>query len=107
MVNFVQTVYASGQVDLSQQYAFGHISSLGEALGYLIPTTFSIATTAVTFYFLIGAVRYLLSAGDKDAVQGARDMITHAIIGFILLILLFLIMQFVPEFFGINFSIIK
>lgn len=93
--------------DLSQQYAFGHINSLGEAISYLIPFAFSIAAVAVVFYLLIGALRFILSGGDKGAIEGARNMITHAIIGFILLMLLFVIMQFVPQILGINFSIIK
>lgn len=94
-------------VDLSQEFAFGHIASLSEALGYLLGPAFSVAAVAVVFYFLIGAFRYLTSGGDKGAVDGGQRMITHAVIGFILLIVMFLIVQFVPQYFGINFSIIN
>lgn len=95
-------------IDLSKQYAFGNITSLGQGLGFLVGPAFMIAGVAVVIYFIIGAVRFIFSAGDKGAVQGARDMITHAIIGFILLMLMFLLFQFIPEFLGLGkFKIIQ
>ncbi|MBI4037063.1 hypothetical protein HY385_01425 [Candidatus Daviesbacteria bacterium] len=94
-------------IDLSQQYGFGDVGSLGEGVQRLVEPTFIIATAAVTIYFIIGSFRFLISSGDKESVAKSRSMITHSIIGFILLILLFLIMQFIPEFLGINFSIIQ
>lgn len=87
-------------VDLGKNYAFGGITSLGEGLGYLIMPAFSIAGAAVFIYLIIGAFRFISSGGDKTALEGARKMIIHAIIGFILLMLMFLIIEFIPEFFG-------
>lgn len=90
------------QVDLSQQFAFGHITSLSQGLGYLITPAFSIAAVAVVFYFLIGAIKYITSGGEKEPLSSAQAMITHAIIGFILLILIFIIAKFIPEYFGMG-----
>lgn len=95
------------RVNIGDEYGFGYIKSLGEGVGLLVNPTFSIAIAVVTIYFLIGAFKYLTSAGDKDAAAGARAMITHAIIGFVILIFAFLILQFIPQFFGFDFSIIK
>lgn len=97
------------QVDIGKNYAFGGIKSLGEGAGLLVTPAFSIATLAVIIYFLIGAFKYLTSGGDKDAIAGARAMITHAIVGFILLMFAFLIFQFLlSSLFGItDFRIIK
>lgn len=88
--------------DLSNQYAFGWIKSLAEGTGFLMGPAFAIATTAVTIYLIIGGLRFLLSGGDKNAVSGARNMIIHAIIGFILLMVLFLIVQFIYQFLGLG-----
>ncbi|MCL5784438.1 MAG: hypothetical protein M1142_03735 [Patescibacteria group bacterium] len=93
------------QVSLKDQFAFGKFNSLGEILSGLIGPAFSIAAVAVVFYFLIGAFKYLTSGGDKNAVASARDMITHSIIGFLLLMMLFLIMQFIPQIFGFKIAI--
>lgn len=97
---FITKVYAQG-VNLQQSYAFGNISSLGEALNYLVPYIFAIAGTAVVIYFVVGALRFIFSGGDKNAIASGQQMIIHAIIGFILLILVFLVILFIPELFGL------
>lgn len=97
-------VYA---VDLSSEYAFGGIKSLGEGFTYLVAPGFSIAAIGVVIYFLIGSFKLLTSGGDKNNVAAGKDMIVHAIIGFILLIGMFLILQFIPELFGIDFWVVR
>lgn len=92
--------------NISQHYAFGDIQTLGEGLTRLVNPVFSIAATLVIIYFLIGSFKYLTSAGDKEAVAGARQMITHAIIGFMLLLFVFLVLQFLPEVFKFNLPIL-
>lgn len=103
----VTPVYAQSPTptDLSNIYGFGNIGSLGEGISNLVMPAFSIAAAAVTVYLVIGGFKFLTSGGDKEGVAKAREMITHAIIGFLLLIFIFLIMQFLPEAFGFNFSI--
>lgn len=102
----ISPTYAA--VDLGQSYAFGDVKSLGEGTSRLVVPTFSIAIATVIIYFLIGAFKMLTSGGDKEAVAGARNMIVHAIIGFVILMFAFLILQFgLSSLFGINFSIIK
>ena len=94
---------AHAAVDLGDKYAFGYITTLGDGVNRLVRPTFSIAIAVVIVYFLIGAFKYLTSAGDKEAVAGARGMITHAIIGFMILIFAFLVLQFgLSALFGIE-----
>ncbi len=51
----------------------------------------------------MGAFKYLRSGGEKEEVQGARQMITHSIIGFIILIFAFFILQFLlSTLFGVT-----
>lgn len=94
-MRFIENAYAA-PVELKGQYAFGQINSLGEALSYLVTPAFAIAGTAVTFYFVIGAIKLITSAGDKEKVKAAREMITHSVIGFIMLIMAFLVFQYLP-----------
>ncbi len=95
-MNLIKAVYAA-PVNLNQEFAFGGISSLGQALGYLAPAVFALAAVIVTFYFLFGAVKLIMSGGNKEDVAQARAMITHAVIGILLLIMVFLILQYLPE----------
>lgn len=97
---FIKPVLAQ-PVSIGDNFAFGGLRSWGEGLGFLVNPAFQIAAVAVVIYFLVGAVKYILSAGNKEKVAEARDTIIHAIIGFMLLIFLFLFVQFIPQFLGL------
>ncbi|MBI2017418.1 hypothetical protein HYS92_00045 [Candidatus Daviesbacteria bacterium] len=84
-------------MNLSTEYAFGNIQSLGEGVRLLVVPTFSIAAIVVIAFLIIGGIKYMTSGGEKEAVSSAQAMITHAIIGFIILMLLFALMQFFSE----------
>lgn len=92
-------VYA---VNLKDEYAFGLLPDIGTGFSFLVRPGFAVATTAVTIYFVYGAFKLIKSAGDKEEAAGARNMITHAVVGFILLIMMFLLLQFIPELFGLG-----
>lgn len=83
------------QVDIGKNFGFGNIGSLGEGTTRLVGPFFEIAAILVVAYFLVGAFRYLKGESDKEELEGAREMITHAIIGFFILMGAFLILQFV------------
>ncbi len=93
-------------IDIGNEYGFGDIKSLGEGVSRLVAPTFSLATALVIIYFLIGAFKFLTSSGDKESLASARGMIIHAIIGFVILMFAFLILQFIPQFFGFKVNII-
>ncbi len=81
-------------INIGECFGYGNIPSFGEATSKLIGPMFSLMTAIVVLYFLWGALNYLKSGGNKEEVAAARGTITHAIIGFIILILAFLILQF-------------
>lgn len=94
---------AYAEVDIGTTFGFGGITSLGDAVSRLVPIAFSLAAVAVVIYFLMGSLKFLMSGGNKEAVAEGRNMITHAIIGFIILIFSFLIIQFLlSALFGIT-----
>lgn len=96
------TVHAQG-VDIGKHFGFGGIKSLGQATSQLMTPFFSIASFLVIMYFLAGAFKYLRSGGNKDEVEGGKQMIVHAIIGFLLLMLTFLVLQFMlSSLFGVT-----
>ena len=105
-LSLVTTAYAQTvKTPLAEKYDFGGYQNLGHFISSLLPTIFSIAALGVVFYFLLGAFKWLSSGGNKEGISSARGMITHSIIGFFLLMMIFLIMQFLPEFLGINLNI--
>lgn len=96
-------------IDISQFFGFGDIASLGESTSRLVAPIFSLAMFLVLLYFLVGSFKYLRAGSNKEEVEGARFMIEHAIFGFILLMAVFLVLQFLlSSLFSItDFQIIK
>ncbi len=94
-------VYA--QIDLKDEYAFGDIESMGKGTNRIVRPAFSIAGAALVFYFVLAGFRIISSGGDKEALGKAQKMVTHGIIGFVILMLSFLILRlFFDLLFGNN-----
>lgn len=104
MINFGVLI---AEVDIGSNFGFGHITDLGQGTTQLIGPFFSIATFLVILYFLLGAFKYMKAGGNKEDVEAGKQMIIHGIIGFMLLMLSFLILQFLLSslFKGIIFNI--
>lgn len=94
-------------IDLSTQYGFGGFKSVSSVLSTMLPRAFQVAAVAVFFYLLIGALKFILSGGDKEKVSSGRQMITHALIGLVMLVILFTMLKFIFNLFGLkDFNIV-
>ena len=68
----------------------------------------TIGALMVLIYFLWGAIEWISAGGDSSKVEKARNRITHAIIGIIILVSSFVIIGFISSiFFGDEFSILN
>jgi|Napbiome12C3dose_1001474.scaffolds.fasta_scaffold00004_114 hypothetical protein len=89
--------------NIGDKFGFGYIKSVGDATNRGMSTLFALLAAIVVVYFVWGAFKFILSRGNKEAVAEARGMIIHAIIGFILLIFVFVILQYLLfSLFGIT-----
>ena len=59
---------------------------------------------AVLFFFILamGAIQWITSGGDKQALEGARAKISNGLVGMIILLCTFAIIRFIEYFFKIN-----
>lgn len=77
--------------------------SLG-CLGQIVVNIIELLLTlvgAVTLLFLIfGAIKFVVSRGDPKAIEGAQKMMTYAIIGAVLVLVSFMIINVVSTAFG-------
>ena len=62
------------------------IPSLGDILTFTIRAFFVVAGLMALFYLLLGALAWITSGGDKDAVTAARDKIQAAVVGLLLIV---------------------
>jgi len=78
------------------------VDSLGkiitQALGLIMP----MAGIVLLFVLISGGYDYMMSQGNADKVKSAQAKITSGIIGFILLIVSFLVTRLIAAIFGLG-----
>ena len=74
--------------------------------GNLIPrlVTLGLIIGVLIFFFImiIGAIQWISSGGDKNALEEAKHKITNAIIGIVILFSVFAILKLIENFFGVS-----
>lgn len=67
-------------------------------VGQLLGTAYFLAGIVAVLVIVIGGVRYVASNGDSGQVQSAKNMVTYAIVGLVVIIMAAAITQFVITF---------
>lgn len=75
---------------------------------YLWRTSISLGALAVIGYFIWGAFEWLTAGSDSKKTETARQKITNAVIGLVLMVSSFTLMSFISKvLFGNNFDLLK
>lgn len=74
----------------------------GGILQGIIRLVLIIAFVLAFIFLLVGGVRWIISGGDKTAVESARGMVTGALIGLVIVLAAFAIIRLVEIFFGVS-----
>lgn len=83
------------------------LAALGELkIGDLISAlarVFIVAAAVVFFFILvIGGIKWIMSSGDKAQTESARNQITAALIGLVIVFAAWAIVQLIGVFFGVD-----
>lgn len=68
----------------------------------LIGLALVVGTVIFFFMLAIGAIQWITSGGDKQALEAARGRISNALIGIIILFSLFAVLDLIHIFFNIT-----
>jgi hypothetical protein len=80
---------------------------IGGLISGIIGLVFLLAFLLTMAYFLTGGVQWITSQGDKSTLESARNKITHALIGLIIVASAYAVFKLVGNFFGIELPNIK
>lgn len=92
------TGYLSTHVDTTV-FAFPDIGNL---IQIVVQTAIIIAGLAAFIFLILGGFEYLTSGGDKVHAQSARDRITYAILGLVIVVAAIAIANILGAVFGVN-----
>lgn len=73
----------------------------------LIIIGFSLGALLALFFLITGAIQWITSSGDKAGLESAQNKIKYAIIGLIILALIFLFINLIGNFLGIDLLHLK
>lgn len=80
-------------------------TTLGDIISKILPYVFTGAGFALLIYLILGAFQFLTSGGDPKAVEAARNKITNAIIGFVIIFAAFLLIKVLENILGLPTAI--
>lgn len=65
---------------------------------------FTVVVAAIIFFFIlvIGGIRWIASGGDKGQTEAARNQITAALVGLVIVFAAWAIVALINTFFGID-----
>jgi len=99
-----QTVEWSG-VCVGQTENSNQVATI-QGLECLIANVFTVFITVVGLagfvMFVIGSFRWLLSGGNSKGTQSAKNTMTYAVIGLVVTLSAFIIINLIAEFTGVN-----
>lgn len=77
------------------------IEKIGELIKAAVGTLLILAALLAFIYLILGGIQWITSGGDKTGMEAARNKITHAIVGLIIVGAAWAIMILVQNFLGI------
>lgn len=115
---FTTSVYAQTTIDIcplqkpGQAGQFNPLCALtgnkaGGIVGTVVTLLLIIAVVIAILFLIYGGIKWILSGGDKSAVEAARNHIIAAVVGLVIAFISYFILTVVIEFFLPGFSISK
>ncbi len=96
----VPKVYAQ-TLSLGQPKGF-KIADIGSLITSAISLLFIIAALLAFVYLVLGGIQWITSGGDKAGMEAARNKITHAVVGLIVVGAAYAIMLLAQSFLGVS-----
>ncbi len=78
------------------------VRSVEDLIRIIVNMILIIAGVLVFAFMLVGGIQYISSGGDKVQAQSARDKITYAIIGLVIIVAAYAVAKVLEVVFGIN-----
>ncbi len=78
--------------------------SLEEGIKNIVNVLLFVLGAIAVIMIIIGGIRYATSNGDANATKGAKDTVLYAVVGLVVAILAYAIVNFVLEAFSSNTS---
>lgn len=79
-----------------------NITSIQGVIRALIDVAFGAAGLVAVIYLIVGGFRYITSSGNAEAIEGAKATIVNAIVGLIVILIAFLLINYILISLNVN-----
>lgn len=93
---------AQAQIEIRQPDKQIKITDVGQLISAVVGTLLIVAALLAFLYLILGGIKWITSGGDKAGMEEARNKITHAIVGLIIVGAAWAIMTLVQNFLGVS-----
>ncbi len=102
--SLIKTAWAQNavNVDVMEDPLGNRFGSLANIFGWIMNLVFWVGIALTVIFLIVGGIRYITSGGSKEGTEAARNMITNAVIGFIVVIGAFAIRVIMGRLLGPN-----
>jgi len=99
-MHLIQQVYADATINIPQP-ANVKIGDIGKLLSAVVGLLLILAGVLAFLFLILGGIQWITSGGDKAGMEAARNKITHAVVGLIIVGAAWAIMILVQNFLGV------
>jgi hypothetical protein len=99
--NHMKAFAADPQITIGQPSNI-KIGDLGQLISALVGVLLIISALLAFFFLILGGISWITSGGDKAKMEEARNKITHAIVGLIIVGAAWAVMTLVQNFLGVT-----
>ncbi len=96
---------------LPESLGAGSVDKGGSIIGKLVSSVvgllFLFAFLLTLLYLIMGGLQWLTSGGDKASLEQARNKVTNAIVGLIIVAAAYAIFTLVGQFLGLDITALK
>lgn len=93
--------YAQGSIEGFDESVVP-FTNLGRLMSNALALLFFFAALLTFFFIVVGGIQWITAGGDAKAAQAARDRITAAVVGLIVVVAAFAITLILGQVFGID-----
>lgn len=76
--------------------------NIGNLISWGVTALLSFGIVLTLVFLMYGGILWITSQGDKQKVQKARDMLMYVVMGIVIMLLSFFIVELIGYFFGVN-----
>ncbi len=105
MFSFIPTIFAQDtDINLGPTGEFANLSGVKVENIISAAISFALIAAAIVFFLMliIGGIRWMMSGGDKAQTESARNQVTAALVGLVIVFAAWAIANLLASFFGIT-----